>query len=328
MEVPTKTQQVGPEDGWTVISGSSQVKFSKGDFVVMLVTLVGHGRVTSIRMDVNTNSFGSDISAFIESVKPESKIADALNQAAQSTKVIAVTNAPPVIAKGSAFNSTNPIVGVWWALKTSTTVGGITNAAGTGYSYYGTSSSTRQTHIAFFEDGSFFNAVSSDGLLDHEQQRAKNPDYWGNWSFDKGDGSIRFGASLAYTIYLVNEVLVFNKDHYYKVLRNDNQRMEGSYTAEKDPAAYVGPEPTIDFTPDGRFADHGAIYWTRHVKGYTEDMQDKLTGSGKYEVYDYTITFSYDDCRLIRMTFMDTGATDKIRPAQIRLGNFHLLDRK
>ncbi len=327
VEAPAETQQVGPDNGWTVRSGTSLVKFSKGDFVVMLVSLAGHGRVTSIRIDINTNNFEADISAFIASLKPESKIADDLAVPSQS-KLIAVTQAVSSGAHASSFSSNNPVVGVWWGLRSITTAGGITNAAGTGYSYYGTSTTNKLRQIAFFGDGSFCNVVSSDGLLDQAQQRSKYPDYWGNWTFDKGTGSIHFGASLTYPISIENAILVYNQDHYYKVLPNDHQFMEGTYTAEKDPAAYIGSEPTIEFSLDGRFADHGAIYWTRHVKGYTEDMQDKMTGSGKYEVVDYTIIFTYDDGRLIGMTFLDTGSADKARPAQMRLGNFHLLDRK
>jgi len=107
----------------------------------------------------------------------------------------------------------------------------------------------------------------------------------------------------------------------------DGHRFEGTFTAEKDPSRNTGPEPTLAFTLDGRFTDRGAIYWMRHVRGYSEDESDRAPGSGTYAIKNFTMVFRYDDGRQVRLAFIDCGGSDLKRPAEVRFHNL-ILDRK
>ena len=95
VEVPSETQAAGPDDGWNVLSGESVVKKDEGDYIVTLITLVGHGRVTSVMIEVNSDIFNPEIEQFIGSLKPESKTAVALTAATsqQQTKTIKIGRA-------------------------------------------------------------------------------------------------------------------------------------------------------------------------------------------------------------------------------------------
>ncbi len=330
VEIPNETQTAPPEDGWNVVNGLSAVTSDNGNYVISLLSIIGHKRVTSILIETNSDSFNPDLEKFLESINPETKIAETLAAAAVASAQVVTTPAITTTTSGSSVATTTPgahdsaITGIWWAISSNTTVGGVTNAAGTGYASYGTRSSIVVRRIAFLEDGTFCQILPEGGLFDYKQQRAKNPNYWGTYHFANGSGTIKLDAfAITYPFTLQQGSVVYDRDKYEKIQRVDHYVFQGMFTSEKNPSAYEGPEPTIEFFPDGRFADHGAIYWVRHVKSITEDTQDKQTGSGKYEISNYTITFSYDDGRLIRMTFLEA----KPSPAQIRLG-LSLLDRK
>jgi hypothetical protein len=330
VEIPTETQTAPPEDGWNVVNGLAAVTSDKGNYVISLLSIVGHKRVTSILIETNSDSFNPDLEKFLESVNPETKIAETLAATAVAGAQVVNTPAITTTTTGSSVTTTTPgsgdsaLTGIWWVISTNTTVGGVTNAAGTGYASYGTRNSIVVRRIAFLEDGTFCQILPEGGLFDFKQQRAKNPNYWGTYHFANGSGTIKLdGLATTYPFTLQQGSVVYDRDKYEKIQRVDHFVFQGIFTAEKNPSAYQGPEPTIEFFSNGRFTDQGAIYWVRHVKSITEDTQDKLTGSGKYEISNYTITFSYDDGRLIRMTFLEA----KPSPAQIRLG-LSLLDRK
>jgi hypothetical protein len=327
--VPDKKDVEGPADGWTVVSAVAAARDSNGDFASMLLSIVGHGRVTSIRVDVNTEAFNGDVENFISGIAPESKIADEL----MSKGVISqqpIVHVQATNTTESFFKPQNLISGVWRGLGTRATISGVTNAAGTGYASFTTGTELGIKQIAFFDDGTYCNILPSGGLIDYRDARAKEPNYWGTYKLENGKGSIKWDAfATADQFSIENGVLIYARTEFRKLKSVDNWTFSGIFTAETNPSAYNGSEPTISFNSDGRFDDHGAIYWLRHVKGYNEDMQDKMTGSGVYEVMNYTITFRYDDGRLIRMLLFDPDVADRSKPSQLQLGGTKsYVDRK
>ena len=96
---------------------------------------------------------------------------------------------------------------------------------------------------------------------------------------------------------------------FYKLNSVDGARFNGSYIMGE---AY-GKIPSITFTTDGRFTDNGAVRGLFHQ--YTDCINPALTsGSGTYEVKNYSVLFNYTDGRKIKIAFM--GAEyDKTNPA-------------
>ncbi len=328
VEVPASNSR-GPVDGWTFIDAASPVKFEKGDYNVFLFSIIGHKRVTSVRMDVNTERFNGEIEKFFGSLRVESAIADKMSA---GNETVAQQNNPiqqqksagaaqSIIAAGSLFKSGKAIVGVWRGIGTYSTVSGITNAAGTGYSQitYGSTLTVRQ--IAFFDDGTFCNYLPSDGLADYATTRTREPNYWGHYTFSNGSGTIQWDAATTVDNFKIeNGNLLYDKVAWTKLASLHNWKFDGTFTAERNPSAYNGPEPTITFSANSRFDDHGAIYWLRHVKGSNSDMQDQMTGSGTYDIQNFTVTFRYDDGRLIRMLINYPDAGDRTKPTEFGLG--------
>ncbi len=316
VNAPTEIETGPSDDGWIGMSGVAPVQSDNGNYIIMLISIIGHKRAGSILIQTNSDTFNQDITTLAESVEPQKKLVATLYPVTQDPIKTGTlgggVNAAPSMSTTPV--SGNELVGIWSGFKL-------------GSSFYETSS--KMKYVAFFEDGSFWNAVGSDGLSNYEKKRDSYPGPWGKYTKEKNSeiGTIRYGA-LEEIFQLKNGILAYDRVEFKKLPRTDHLKIDGTFTAEQDPKAYNGPEPTITLSMNGRFDDHGAIYWVRHVKGYTEDMQDKMTGSGTYDIYNYTITFKYDDGRLINMTILDTGSPDKAKPTSIRLGNSALCYRK
>jgi hypothetical protein len=126
VDIPTETQTAPPEDGWSAIDGVAAVRSASGNYAISMVTIVGHSRVTSILIITNSDYFNDDIEKFLESVTPQTKIAEALSLATlhQQGDHPSFTITPPITSNGTGSKS---IAGVWWAFGTSTTTGGSRN---------------------------------------------------------------------------------------------------------------------------------------------------------------------------------------------------------
>jgi hypothetical protein len=215
---------------------------------------------------------------------------------------------PPSPAKGHSS-----VVGVWWGFGQSLDMMSYTDRWGTGgTTIYSTSLKVKQ--IAFMDDGSFCYALPQHGLSDWKAERAKTPDYWGSYRFTDGSTGqiISRNGALVEPFRQIDTVLLYHKVAYRKIPPHDHMRLQGTYTAERDPKAWRGSvkvEPIVTFSPDGTFNDQGAFYYSRHVRGYDTDRQDNNYGSGRYDIADYTITFTYTDGRVIKMTFLYLDAT-------------------
>lgn len=311
---PPVPQRGDEENGWKTIVGITPVQNPGGYFVQTLIVLVGHARVTSISVRVTDNTFQKEIDSFLVNVHML-----ASPSTTQPPATVAVIDQKPAQEHPTGTGSRS-VAGVWRGIGTYSTVSGTTNAAGTGYSSITYGSSIKVTQVAFLEDGSFCSYLPPTGLIDYQTNRAQNPNYWGTYWFENNKGQIRQGST-EYPIAVQDGKLLYDGIAFEKQPRNDHQKLNGTFTAEPDPARWQGQtvkEPIVTFSADGSFSDEGAFYYVRHVRGYTQDNQDNNYGSGKYDIFNYTITFTYNDGRRIQMTFLDFG------PNQISLSNLFL----
>jgi hypothetical protein len=303
-------------DGWTRLVRATRANSADGQqFDLIFATYSGHGRVTSIRANVLTPACSGDAKLLIASVRAHAP-------AAAPTPAAAVSG-----GNGAAA----ALVGVWRGVGSTVDVSSITNAAGTGFASITYSPRLAVKQIAFLADGSFTTAVPNEGLATAAQLRKLEPQFWGAWTWAGGKGSVRVGQGAAEPFVMQNDKLLYDRVAYTRILPGTGQRLSGTFSAEKSPERYKGSvkaEPVITFGSDGSFADRGAIYWVRHVRGTTNDNADASFGDGSYDIADNTITFHYQDGRLIRLLFWDAGSTNRSAPAQIRLGASVFLDRK
>ena len=316
-------------NGWTRLSRMTRAQQSNGpDYDLSFVTYSGHGRVTSIRANIAATACTADVKAFLASIKPmvAAVVAGAVPGALPAVSPVV----PSAGASGGAPASATALVGVWRGLGLSRNVSGITNTTGTGYSSITWSSKLGAKHVAFFDDGSVTLSVPDNGLLDYKERRQREPTFWGTYTYADGKGTVRFGTSVT-PFEIRNGSLLLDGYDLSRIAPSGGLRIQGTFSAERNPERYgasVKEEPTIAFGGDGTFSDHGAMYWLRHVRGSAPDNQDATFGSGTYEIQNYTVTFTYNDGRKIRLLYLDTGESNKAAPTQIRLGTFQLLDRK
>jgi hypothetical protein len=81
-----------------------------------------------------------------------------------------------------------------------------------------------------------------------------------------------------------------------------------------------GKIPVITFTADGRFTDNGAIKALYHESDYCTNP-GLMPGSGTYEVKNYSVIFSFNDGRKIKVAFLGSGYNmNNQSPATLTMG--------
>ena len=316
--------------GWTAIMGKASVPVKKERLLAALISITGFGRVASVLIvTTDISQFTEAVDAFTNSVEPIEQVAKSRSAppAAPGPQPPKTATAPP--APSAAAAGSRVLFGLWTGIGETSTRSGVTNAAGTGYAVIFTGSRLKKSTVAFLPDGTFCGVFPKAGFdgLDVNAERTSFPYYWGTYTFANGKGSVTISGTSYPFEFKDNKVYYGGVEFGFHYLSPDGVRFAGTFTAEKDPSRYTGPEPTLAFTPDGRFTDGGAIYWMRHVRGSTEDQSDKLLGSGTYAIKNFTMVFSYSDGRQIKMAFESIYGKDPKNPQQIVFGQMPL-DRK
>jgi hypothetical protein len=125
---------------------------------------------------------------------------------------------------------------------------------------------------------------------------------WGTYTFSNGRGVLKMPyADIPLRVEGDKLVITPNQtDHrFFKLTPVDDATFNGTYAL----SALNGKIPSITFTSDGRFTDNGAIKVLYHE--YIDCLNPAVaTGSGTYEVRDYSVLFSYSDGRKIKIAFL------------------------
>jgi hypothetical protein len=118
-----------------------------------------------------------------------------LSLAAESEAVVA-TVAPPAAPAPTAIVDSTGIVGIWNGFGIESSLHSTTNASGTGFSSFGFSPSLRVREVAFLASGWFTTAVPPGGFrgVDPAAAAAKEPYFWGRYTFDGRRGMMNFAA--------------------------------------------------------------------------------------------------------------------------------------
>ena len=125
---------------------------------------------------------------------------------------------------------------------------------------------------------------------------------WGTYTFSNGRGVLKMPyADIPLRMENNKFIITPNKtDHeFIKLKPVDGATFNGTYALSE----LNGKIPYITFTADGRFTDDGAIKVLYHE--YIDCINEALTsGSGTYEVKNYSVIFNYTDGRKIKIAFM------------------------
>ncbi len=144
------------------------------------------------------------------------------------------------------------------------------------------------------------------------------PRNWGTYSFSNGRGVLKMPfAEIPFRTEGGKLVVTKNQTdwHFYKKSTVDGARFNGTYTMSES----YGIHPIITFTADGKFNDNGVVRTLYH-DGNTCVNPGVKSGSGTYDVKDYTITFNYTDGRKIKIAYMGTDYDkNNLSPATLHM---------
>ncbi len=141
--------------------------------------------------------------------------------------------------------------------------------------------------------------------------------YWGTYTLQNGKGMIKMGYGNIPIKVSGKDLIVTtqNTEHKYaKVPSVDGALFNGTYGFTGD---FGGKNPTVKFTPDGKFIDYGGLDVLHHATMDPFDITEK-PGSGTYKVKDFTLIFNYTDGRHLQLVFMGEGY-DKKNPSPATL---------
>ncbi|HSU28323.1 MAG TPA: hypothetical protein VLJ68_08075, partial [Chitinophagaceae bacterium] len=170
-------------------------------------------------------------------------------------------------------------------------------------------------HLIFFSNGqalfvSNFPVEGLDGM--NTWIRAENDRRdWGTYTFSNGRGVLKLPYA-EIPLRMENGKLVIttnSTDHaFIRTTNVDGARFNGTYTmSSKDfLGGETGKTPLIQFTPDGKFTDNGALKILYH--DYVACVNPANNpGSGSYEIKNYSIIFNYTDGRKFKLAFLGSN---------------------
>ena len=218
----------------------------------------------------------------------------------------------PVVKEGSIKG--NSIVGVWEGISMS--AGAVTSTESLGLQYKVFTPIFLTNGQAYF--GSKFPAEGLDELSTWIRAENIRRD-WGTYTFSNGRGVLKLPYGDLPMRMENNKfiITVNNTDHaYHKLNSVDGARFNGTYVMSER----YEKVPVITFTADGQFTDKGAIQALYHESNDCTNP-GLAPGSGRYEVKNHSILFSFNDGRKINVAFLGIGYDIKNQsPAMMTMG--------
>lgn len=223
---------------------------------------------------------------------------------------------------GDSGPTLNAVVGLWHGVATISTPNLELNAGGRGYDEYSIQRRVGAQHYLFLPDGTYTNDVPDFGV-DAQTLRAGSVYGRGTYRVDGNTITMKSLApgATARTLRVVNGVLQTPEGYLRCRPATDGVAIDGTFTAA-DPGANGptarGQERTIRFHADGRFSDQGAVNAVRNARRGGQPLSFHPLGAGRYGIANHTLTLSYDDGRVTRLTVF-YAERSAISLAQVRL---------
>lgn len=212
------------------------------------------------------------------------------------------TNQP----KAGAWDASKGVVGVWWGAKTGITV--------SGYGLF-------DDFVVFFPDGLYANDLPLSGLdgLDFVQARRDQPGIWGAYTTEGRKGTVT-GLTKTPRAFALNDRggLSMDGGNYGRALCPTGLRFDGAFGVEGIDDLW------IKFTKDGAFEDHDLLARSDSTNRIPEIHR---SGSGRYEIRNYSLILSYSDGRKAKLSFFLKNSADPKAPDTIFLGKLMRVKR-
>ena len=141
---------------------------------------------------------------------------------------------------------------------------------------------------------------------------------WKTYTFSNGQGNLKMiFENIPFRTQADKIIITKNQTDwpFIKLSSVDGATFNGTYNLK----AVNNKIPSITFTTAGQFTDNGVIKELYHE--YTDCLNPApASGSGRYEVKDYTITFIYTDGRKIKIAFLGAAYNkNNPTPATLRM---------
>lgn len=277
----TATMQPGTTDnGWQTLMGSSPFDKDGLNGAAILVTCSKNNRMVNILILTNTDTFQKETEDFLESVT--------LKQ---------IPSANSKVTESALTKASNHVKGKpgLWALRRYISNGSIHNKSITAY-------------YVIYPNGDFYPNVPHEGL--HNFDKSYHPESWGRFTMQGTKG--RFKNQYDDIPVTRKSATAMDRNGYaagfHKCLSVDGLRIEGAYThvspdwgkdTQLNYLSVPGCQFVVYFKKDGTFDDRGIF--SSSAGGCTDcNCQG---GKGTYSIENFTITFQYNDGRVMRRLF-------------------------
>ena len=263
------------QNGWEVQSGLAAFQKDGIGGAAMLATASGESKMVNILLVTNTDIFQTEIESFFASVKFQTIPAKSIEQRATT------------VDRSAIRSKDKPEL--WINRRIATSI-------------YANPPTVSDLYL-IYPNGDYFPNVPYEGLIN--VNRSFQPESWGRFTMNGTKG--RFKNNYDEIAVTKRSATVMDKDGYtyafYKFLPVDGLRIEGAYTHVspewgKDPQLdYLsgpGCQFVINFKKDGTFDDKGI---------FSTDRNNCTGGKGTYSIENFTITFKYNDGRVVHRLF-------------------------
>lgn len=279
------TMQPGTTDnGWQNLMGSAPFEKDGLKGAAILVTSSKNNRMFNILILTNTQKFQKEMEGFLESVTLNQ------NSATKDKGLASATSSSTVNSKSKP--------GLWsltryisWDITDPTAM-----------------QRTITDYYVIYPNGDYYPDAPYEGLTNFD--KSYHPESWGRFTMRGTKG--KFKNKYDEIAVTKRSAIKMDRDGYigsfYKCIDVDSLRIEGAYTHVapnwgKDPKLNYLDEPgcqaVIYFKKDGTFTDRG-IFSTLYGAAYANNCPG---GNGTYYIENFTITFKYNDGRVVTRLF-------------------------
>ncbi len=268
--------------GWQFLIGTAKYTDNGVSTLAMQICFSGENNMQNVVILSNWNGYKEDIENFIASV-------DVTRDIAAATPADKTPQTSSSDKRSAAAGKSTGRPELWMNRRIATSI-------------YANPKTLDDLYL-IYPNGDYFPNVPYEGLVN--VNRSYQPESWGKFTMQGNKG--RFKNKYDEVAVTKKSKTFMEKDGYnygfHKFLPVDGVRIEGAYTHVssdwgKDPQLdYLG-EPgcqfVIYFKKDGTFDDRGI---------FSSSRSNCVSGKGTYRIDNFTITFRYDDGRIVYRLF-------------------------
>ncbi len=291
--------QPGSTDkGWETKIGSAPFEKDGLTGSAILINSSKNNRQVNILIITNTDAYLKEMETFLESIDLKEP---------NTSKILTKnnTNAP---ATEQSTNNSKDKPEMWAGWRNSNILYNTNGSVNLGeYDYYKHNKLVIDRYL-IYPNGDFFPEAPWQGLVNFD--KSNSPESWGRFSMQGAKG--KFKSKYIDIVVTKKSATQMIKDDdqysYYKYLPVDGLQLEGAYNYVspnwgKDPQLNYLDKPgcqyVIYFKKDGTFDDKG-IFYTGPMPNKTGNCNG---GTGTYNIENFTITFKYNDGRVVYRLF-------------------------